>query len=532
MSKPKWLQKWNIIWIIIVFSLVGTGWNLIVRADDSTVTAKIIVRSFRIIGQNLVSDSKLQALLAEAIGQPQSLADLEKQADKITQFLRKRGYVVAFAYIPEQDFQNGIVRIVVVPGIYDHVTINNNTKVKDSVIRAQLGNVKSGAVIEQKALERAVWLMGDLAGTEAKATFAPGSKPGTCDLVIDVNPKGKRVGGYLTADNGGNEYTGQYQCGGLLNDANPLWRGDFFSLQASYAYPGLWGGNVTYQTPFAGQGNNIGVSLAKSNYTLGGDFAPLDAYGTSLISSVFWQHNFIRSRLSNLYGQVSFALKSLVDNNISYNDPRTISDLTVGLNGDFQDKWGGGGVNSYSLSYAYGHLAIQDEYAQLLDSGLQTAGDFSKANCNFSRLQHLTDRAALFIDLSYQWAGKNLDSSEQMFLGGPNAIRAYPTGEATGDQGWLGTTELRYNLPSRKGSPNAWQLVGFVDGGSVTVNTTPIAVDTENQRSLSGMGVGFNWNRTDNWELRVNYAWKIGTAPAQSAPDSPTRLWVQFFKYY
>ena len=36
-----------------------------------------------------------------------------------------------------------------------------------------------------------------------------------------------------------------------------------------------------------------------------------------------------------------------------------------------------------------------------------------------------------------------------MYLGGANGVRAYPQGEGSGDEGVLGTLELRYhtNLP-------------------------------------------------------------------------------------
>ena len=42
-----------------------------------------------------------------------------------------------------------------------------------------------------------------------------------------------------------------------------------------------------------------------------------------------------------------------------------------------------------------------------------------------------------------QFSNKNLDSSEQLSLGGITGVRAYPSGEASGDQGYKLTTELQ-----------------------------------------------------------------------------------------
>ena len=46
-----------------------------------------------------------------------------------------------------------------------------------------------------------------------------------------------------------------------------------------------------------------------------------------------------------------------------------------------------------------------------------------------------------------QWSANSLDSSEKMPITGPFAVRAYPTGEASGDRAWLATAELRWTLP-------------------------------------------------------------------------------------
>jgi hypothetical protein len=69
--------------------------------------------------------------------------------------------------------------------------------------------------------------------------------------------------------------------------------------------------------------------------------------------------------------------------------------------------------------------------------------------------------------VSGQTASKNLDSSEKFSLGGINGVRAYPQGEASGDEGYRGTVELRHNV-----MPNV-QATVFYDWGKVTINRNP-----------------------------------------------------------
>ena len=131
-----------------------------------------------------------------------------------------------------------------------------------------------------------------------------------------------------------------------------------------------------------------------------------------------------------------------------------------------------------------------------------------------------------------QFAGKNLDSSEKFGLGGANAVRAYPGGEAFGDQGYVLNLELRQPLPKWWDSqPGQMQLSGFIDTGTVTLNKSPI-VTGNNRRTLSGIGLGLTWDDPGSFSVRMFYATKVGNAVATSIPDSPSRVWLQAVKYF
>ena len=63
-----------------------------------------------------------------------------------------------------------------------------------------------------------------------------------------------------------------------------------------------------------------------------------------------------------------------------------------------------------------------------------------------------------------------------MSLGGPNAIRAYPVGEGSGDEGWIFNGEARYNLPSFSTVPGQVQFISFVDTGYSRINAVPLTI--------------------------------------------------------
>ncbi len=116
-----------------------------------------------------------------------------------------------------------------------------------------------------------------------------------------------------------------------------------------------------------------------------------------------------------------------------------------------------------------------------------------------------------------QWAGKNLDSSEKFVLGGAYGIRAYPQGEAAGDEGWLATAELRHRLSRYL----QWSL--FYDAGGIDINRKPFAAGA-NSRHLSGYGIGLaaNWG---GLTVKADVAWRGDEAPTSDRDRQP-RTWA------
>jgi hemolysin activation/secretion protein len=163
---------------------------------------------------------------------------------------------------------------------------------------------------------------------------------------------------------------------------------------------------------------------------------------------------------------------------------------------------------------------------------VQTNGHFDKWNVSALRLQSVSERLSVFVSLTGQKAGKNLDSSEKFFLGGAYGVRAYPTGEAAGDNGYLATAELRYTF-SIAAVPGVLQPLIFVDTGGVTINENPFAPGVPNTRHLTGGGLGLTWVRASDFQVKLTVATRLGSEhSASSDTDQKTRGWVQAVKYF
>lgn len=156
---------------------------------------------------------------------------------------------------------------------------------------------------------------------------------------------------------------------------------------------------------------------------------------------------------------------------------RTSDSVSIITNFDHLDAFG----------LTYGQLDwTQGKFNGPVPDPSKTNGDFTRVSYDLVRQQSLKRRLSAYARLNGQLALDNLDSSESFSLGGPYAVRAYPTGEGTGDEGMLAQFELRFHYTERI-SPFV-----FYDIGRVRLENDPTAAG-KNDRSLSGLGLGLRY---------------------------------------
>lgn len=495
-------------------------------------TVKILVRTLRITGAQVYPEPELIALTGFTPGTELTISELRAMASRITTYYAQNGYFVARAYLPAQQIQGNTVTIEVSEGRYGKIILQNQTHLADAQALRLLEGLNSGDTITSDALESRLLLLSDTPGVVVSSTLVPGTTPGSSDLIVNLTP-GKRVSGEFDIDNAGSRYTGEVRVGTTVNLNNPLGLGDVASVRAVTSGSGLTYGRASYQIPFGK--TTVGVAYSRLEYRLGREFAPLQASGTAEIASIYGIHPLIRSRNTNLYTQLAYenrAFRDRIDALPSVTS-RKADVLVASLYGNHRDNLGGGGISAYSLTLSAGNLNIRTPLALAADAAsARTNGGYGKLGYSASRLQRVTNAVSLHASISGQAASKNLDSSEKMELGGMNGVRAYPQGEAYGDEGYLINLEARYLLPKfAERLPGEMHLIGFVDTGSVTINKNPWAAGS-NSRSLGAYGVGTSWGEPGNFLVRAYYARKLGNETALSAPDRSGRFWIQAIKYF
>jgi hemolysin activation/secretion protein len=500
------------------------------------------VKGFRISRGGAFPEADLLALLKDFTGKELSLADLERAADVITRYYREHGYFVARAYVPAQDLKDGIVEITVLEGKLDRISlklareIRLNEKVVDKTLRAAL---PPDGQIRLDGLERGLLLLNDLPGVDVHSVLLPGSALGTSIIAVEAN-EGPLVSGNLDLDNYGSKFTGPFRLGPTLNLNNPSGYGDLLTLRAT-ASTGTSYGRLAYQIPVGYSGLKLGGAYADTSYKLCCEFASLQAKGKAQTSTLNAQYPFLRGRAANLYGTVAVDAKHYFNETIvGTTSDKKASVIALGVNGDSSVFLGEGGLSSFGLTVSSGRLNLDGwapDRAADAASAL-THGSYGKSAYSMARLQKVGEKTFLYAGLSGQIASKNLDSSEKFVLGGPLGVRAYPTGEAAGDEGLLLSLELRYDIQP------AVQLSAFIDHGQIWLHRNPwdgwqgTNTRISNRYALSGLGFAVNWNRPGNWLVRASVAMPIGENPGRDVNGNDSdntknriRLWLQVVKF-
>jgi hemolysin activation/secretion protein len=514
---------------------------------------KITLKAVRFTGAvQLTSEAELQAVVAPSIGKELDFAGLEQLAARVTDLLKAKGWFLARAYLPRQDITGGQIEIAILAGRLDGSTNQTesyrlvaNDKSPLRIDPSRLTAIAArqlppGATVRMDQLERAMLLMNDLPGITARAHLEPGTEADSTRVVLNAL-EGPLFAANAWVDNYGSADTGvnQLNLAAQLND--PTHRGDQASLSLTHT-EGLDLARLGYVLPLGADGLKLSGNLSSMSYeVIRGTGLIAGLKGNSTTSGLNLTYPYLRSRAANLNTSLGYTHKALKDESAAgtLRDKR-LDNWSLGLSADSVDRLGGGGYNAAGLTWTQGQVDLSRNAgdASADAASYATQGSFNKWGYNLTRLQKLPGAITLFATLSGQATDKNLDSSEQFILGGPNGVRAYPGSEAMGDAGWLANLELRYDLPGA--TPlGQLQLTGFYDSGHITLHhdakgvTIPTATG-DNSYGLAGWGLAVNLTKPGRYSVRAGWARKIGDNPgrsltgldADSSADT-SRLWLQ-----
>ena len=451
-----------------------------------------------------------------------SEAELNTLLGDLTAYARSHGYPAAAAYLPPQTNADGALTIRILAGRYGNIRIENSAAVDDGQIRCLAHALHTGAPIEGRRLEKALYNIAALSGVEAAGLLSPGAAFGTSDLTIRVKD-GKRQSIVLYSENYGSRTSGRYRYGVQMGFSNLTHCGDRLSIGAMMSNGDLRNYSLTYTRPVGVDGSMLGLGVSRMDYELSGTFRRLGAQGHADTVSLFGTTPLLRTSrdsLSITYGWDSRKLKDEYKN-VGMTLEKHSNAVHIGVRGEMNRPHT---HLTYDLTGYHGTIASDSRPAEIQMRRAGTEGSFTKGVLNLGVRQDLGGRFHLNMRAQMQAAGDNLDSSEEIYLGGASGVRAYPQGEVSGDSGYLASAELVY----RTGIPHL-DLSTYYDSGHVVY-----AHDgADGGATLRGWGIGVSYSRPGDYFLRLDWARRIGLARnASDEAQAKNRLWFMVGKVW
>ena len=487
-----------------------------------------VVKQFVFVGNSKVSSAELQSIVADLIGKPITFDDLKRATDAITEYYREQGWLVR-VILPQQDITDGTVTLRIVEAKLGGIKINNQSKrVSDARVEAWIyGRIPQDSELSLDQLDHALLTLNDLPDVAVVGSLQEGAKPGDTILLITVTDK-PLFNGQVAVDNYGSSSSGTVRGSALVNVNGPLGIGDQVSVYGMYSQGNNYG-RLSYTLPVGNSGLRVGVNGSSMSYrVLNNSFNSLFNNGFANTGGVEATYPIIRTRPMNLIGLLNWNYSQFRNWSNGKSIPENSYDTNVtqiGASGNLIDGIGGGGLNTASLIGSFGDIG-KDAWQ---NSGqlIGVAGTFAKLRYAANRNQALTESLSFYLGVSGQLASKNMDSSEQLYLGGPMNVRAYASGQGAASQGNLTTAELRQNLPYQT------QLTAFYDMANVQqwkFNTQNIAT---NNYILQGYGASLGWIGPYGLNVKAVWAQRTGQLSqsvaqylSQNGGTSVNRFWI------
>ncbi len=486
--------------------------------------ATVLVKGFNIEGASLIPLDELQIQIQGAIGKTLSFSQLQAVADKLVAYYAQKGYL-AQAVLPVQDVDDGTVLIKITEGKRGDVSVNNQGKrvLSDKVKGFIDYRLAEGETMSLNNLGEAINLLNEQAGVQVKATLKPGAESGKTDLLITASDKPLATFNFALSNNG-SRGTGEAQAIAGVSFNNPSGLFDLASLLLVKSEGSLFGSGA-YELAAGNSGLRVGANFSMLNYEVTqSSLRALDAQGKASTFGLKAEYPLYRLHDFGLSVLANADTKHLRDETVAgETSDRNVHSVTFGLAGNKQDGFGGGGLTGFGAFILHGHADEDNNAANTADRATRGALDtFGALLYNIDRQQRLGDDFIFAAKLRGQVAFNNIESSRRFSLGGADGIRAYPTGEAGADEGWL----LSLNL-IRPFTPNLNGTL-FIDTGGVRVNkntsTSFSAVNPSfnNSYTLTGAGAALDWKITEHLGLTAILAAPIGSNPGRDANNNDT----------
>ncbi|OPA95306.1 hypothetical protein BFW87_14785 [Pseudomonas fluorescens] len=466
---------------------------------------KVTIRKLQIDGGTIYPLDETAKAFAPLIGHETNLAQLIEATRGITRRYQDDGYLLSYAFLPQQTFENGLVRVVLVEGYIKDYQQTGDIGSVSAYVDKLASKLVGERPLTRKTFERYTTLMGRIPGVTLQAQVPPpGTTDGATHMIIQASRKPFTTSMSLVDQNRGGTQAlltatsnSQTSVGEQLNISGLFPPGD----DKEHYY------RVGYSQFINAEGTQLALGAERyradprSNIQLDGGFElkphqSIDRYTIGLSHPVIASPNeslTLGTRLyavdqTTRYQLVGFQPRFDIETNLRAlafegdwrkSDTRQLRILSAGL---YQGINGLGASTHSDLGTAEPDL----DFFRLRLSGVQSDKFF--------------DNWQGVLSGAFYWSDNTLPDSERATFGGQNFGRGYPDDQGSGDKGWGLAYEVNYSFNRAGDWVKVLQPYVVLDRAKTWFNELPVK---GNDMSSAAVGLRFGDNKYYNIALEA-----------------------------
>jgi hemolysin activation/secretion protein len=466
----------------------------------------VSVKEFVFSGNTVFTDAQLRDITAAYTGREITSEELEEVRHQLTVLYVNAGYVNSGAVVPDQDVEDGTVRIDIIEGVIGEIAVEGTKTLDPEFIRERV-ELGAGAPLNVKELgDRLQIIVQEPQVARINADLQPGDRPGEANLLTTVEET-RPHDVSLVFDNHLVSSLGDVRGvarGRLYNLSG--W-GDVLNVELEFA-EGLNDFYGSYSRPFTPQGTRFTVFGETERTKVVNDFEFLN------IKSEFWQAGFAISHPVYQTPRDRLVLSGGIDRRHSQTfllgrgfpfspgvEPDGTSD-TAPLR--FSQEWltrTRSQIFAFRSTFNFG----LDWLGATSNPSGEPSGEYFAwlGQAQWARVLDSRGTQVLF-RATGQYTPDQLLPMEQFSVGGARSVRGYDENQLVRDMGFSASIEIRYPVLRSQGR-STLQLAAFFDGGGAWNNVRP----TPDPEFIGSPGVGVLWDPIPGIHAELYYGYAL-----------------------
>ncbi len=492
-------------------------------AQPLMMSTKINLKTVQIEGGTIYPLTELAENYKPLIGRETSLADLIEATRNITRRYQQDGYLLSYAFLPQQKFDDGVARVVLVEGYVRDVQVEGDVDRVRGLLDKFITKIQAERPLTRKTFERYTTLMTRIPGVTIQAQVPP---PGTTDGATTLIAQASRKPFTSTLSTTEDNRNGTQALLGVSSNSQTS-MGEQLTLSGLFP-PGDDDEHyyrADYSQFLGSEGTQLALSASRyradpgTNLRLdnGLELKPHrenDRYSIGFTFPVIAASNELLTAGSRLYAVNDKTRYNVVGYPLSVEERTDIRALA------FEGDWRKADAKQLRILSAGLYQGLDSMGAKTNNNAIDL--NFFRARLSGVQSDKFFDNWQGVLSAALYWSDDSVPDSERAVFGGQNFGRGYPDDQASGDKGWGVAYEVNYSY-NREGSwVRILQPYVVLDRSRSWFNQLPVQAN-----SLSSAALGLRFGDAKYYNVALEAA-KAMSDEALDTFNRRTRYSISF----